>query len=178
LGRLPSAFASACIAFFLLVPMEILYRLFLRRPRVDAKAATTAAAVFDTLLWILETGTLRSCYLAMSVMASEDLGLAPALGRCRELFDLPGALPPRFGLNAYDARFILLCAAPLLSCACGLMARGLPVEWHASALVVLSGCVAWSWAVLAVVLFAFLQPLEGVQYQRRSLESAPNRRSD
>jgi len=178
LGLLPAALAAALAAFFLLVPLEILYRLFLRRPRVDAKAVTTAAAVFDTLLWVLETGTLRSCYLAMGVVAAEGLGLAPALGRCREVFDLPGALPARLSLSAYDSRFILLCAAPLLACACGLMARGLPVQWHVSALVVLAGCVLWSWAVLAGVLFAFLQPLEGAHSQRRSLESNQDRCSE
>lgn len=177
LRSLPSALAAASAAFLLLLPLEILYRLFLRRPRVQARPETAAAAAFDTLVWVLETGTLRSCYLAMGVMASEDLGLAPALARSRGLSEAEGReAPARLSLSAYDARFILLFAAPVLACACGLMARGLPVQWHVSALVVLAGCVLWSWAVLAGVLFAFLQPLEGAYSQRRSHDK--DRRAD
>lgn len=156
----PWAMALGAAVILLLWPMEIAYRLFLRRPR-PSRAETAAADAFDTVLWALETGALRSAFMASAVSACEGHGLLPALRRARELFGEEPA-PPRLGLGIFDARFALMCVAPMLAVLCALIARGQPVEWRVGAPIILLGCSLWSWLVLAGVLWAVALAFEGV----------------
>ena len=162
----PRALVAGIGVFAVLWPLEAVYRLLLRRVDRGPVAETSGARAFDSLVWTFEAGSLRSGYLAAGVMACEGQGLLPAFERLKALFPFPrapeGPAGRALGFGAYDPRFILLFAAPMLAFVCALAARGLPVEWRASVPIVLLGCLLWSWTVLAGILFAVLQALEGV----------------
>lgn len=153
----PWALVQGLILFAAVLPLEVIYRLFLRRPRPREGASAGAR---DVVLWALDAGALRSGYLAAAVAGREKAGLWFAVGRARELSAPPRGIPA-VGMGAFDPRFGVLCAAPLLAFFCALVARGQPVQWEVSLPVVLLGCSLWAWSVLAGTLFALAQALEG-----------------
>lgn len=160
LRHLPDALL-VWLAVAALWPFELLYRLLLRRP---------AGPGAGPWRWALAAGSPRAGCLTAAVMAGENLGLLPALARCRELFPEPRRAP---GFTAFDARFAVLCAAPVLAFFCAIIARGQPVEWRVGLPVVLLGCALWSWAVLAGVLWAVLAALGGVEAAAELRRAAP-----
>ncbi len=168
LQAVPGAMVLWIVVFTFLAPMEVFYRIFLRRSVIRSDSGL--------LTRLLETGALRTGFLASSVMACEDMGVVPALRRSRELIET-GEGKIHLGLGAFDLRFALLCAAPVLAFFCALIAKGQPVRWSVSMPLVLLGCSIWSWAVLVGVLYAVIETLEGVtvaQYYRSAVETDLN----
>ncbi|MFH1723392.1 MAG: hypothetical protein ABII00_02100 [Elusimicrobiota bacterium] len=170
LRSLPWVLALCGAVFAALVPVEAVYRLLLRGYARGAGAKSPAKVLF----WILETGSLRSGYLAAAVMARERRGLLPALQRGSALFPAgPEGLAQRgFGFGAFDPRFALLGAAPVLALLCATVAKRLPAHWSVPLPVVILACSLWAWGVLAGILFAVLQTLEGVGAAARYLRVA------
>lgn len=154
LQGLPRAAALSAVVFAVLGPAELLYRLLLRRAPARSRALRRIGPRS-----ILEAGSVRCACLASAVMASEGHGLLPALGRAVRI---SRRFPPRLGFSAFDSRFTLCFAAPVLGGLYLLFARALPLEWTAPKPLVVAACALWAWAVLAAVLFAVLQALEGV----------------
>jgi len=151
---LPRAALLTAVVSLLLGPAEVLYRLLLRRVRKPAARPRRHAGVAD----LLEGGAVRSACLASAVMSLEGHGLIPALGRAARI---GRHLPPPLGFSIFDSRFTLRFAAPVLAGLCLLVLRALPMDWTAPKPLVLCAGVLWAWAVLAGVLFAVLQALEG-----------------
>jgi len=157
LRDLPGAAALSCVVFGLLGPAELLYRLLLRRaparPHVRARALRRAGPQA-----VLEAGSLRCAYLASAVMAHEGHGLIPALGKAARLAQ---RLPPMMGFSVFDSSFTLYFAAPVLGGLYLIFARALPMDWTAPRFLIVAACAIWAWAVIAIVLFAVVQVMEG-----------------
>jgi len=159
------AVAFTAAAFCVLLPLELVYRVFLRRVRSERPSGTPAEEPRLRLFpWLMENGALRSAYAAACVMGREGFGLIPALRRAWELGSANGGgsrMIPPLGLGVFDGRFGLLCAAPVFVLMCGLSASGLPVHWQRPWPFVVFGCALWSWVMLVGALFSALQVLEG-----------------
>jgi hypothetical protein len=153
---LPRAALLTLIVFGLLAPAEVFYRLLIRRARKPS--GPDRARRHAGFRELLEGGAFRTAFLASAVMSEEGHGLFPALGRAARLAP---RLPPTLDLSVYDSRFTLRFAAPVLAGLCLLVLRALPMDWTAPKPWVIAACVLWAWAVLAGVLFAVLQALEG-----------------
>lgn len=167
LRSLPWAVLFSLVALIVFVPLEILYRLFLRRPR----GRDSAPDWLNVLLGVLDTGSFRSAHLAAAIAAREDRGLWPALVKVVEF--LPAEARRRdFGLAGFDPRFVLLCGTPAMALLCTLVAKGMPVRWFVGWPIIMLGCGIWAWGVLATVLFALVQTLSAVDAAARVVRAS------
>jgi len=162
---LPLLIGLSIAVSLLLVPLGLVYRLLFRR----AGRPEEAQGPLGALYWALGLGTFRAALLASSLMSEKGVGLLPALEEARRRWP-EGAPAAEISMAAFDVRFGMLGAAPVLALLCGLVARGLPVEWAAPMPVVLVGCSFWAWGVLAGVLFAVSQVFAGVGAAATALE--------
>jgi len=161
LRALPKIITAALLAAFVLVPLEAIYRIFIRAGVSSTEGSSNFAR--RSLRWTLETGAFRSCALALAISSEKQEGLIPAWRRTMEIFpEGSPVLHPRLGLGAFDSRFAWLAVSPALGFFCVMSVQREPVEWRASIPVILLGCSAWAWVVLSGVLFSVLQTLEGV----------------
>ncbi|MBI5243305.1 MAG: hypothetical protein HY922_06395 [Elusimicrobia bacterium] len=154
LRDLPRAAALSAAVLAVLGPAELVYRLLLRRAPARSRALRRIGPRA-----ILEAGSVRCACLASAAMSIEGHGLLPALGRAARI---SRRFPPRLGFSVFDSRFTLCFAAPVLGGLYLLFARALALDWTAPRPLTVAACALWAWAVLAAVLFAVLQALDGV----------------
>ncbi|MFA6093051.1 MAG: HEAT repeat domain-containing protein [Elusimicrobiota bacterium] len=137
--------------FLFLAPAELFYRLFLRPvPREDEPVSG------GFIKTALRCGSLRTAYRACAGMIQGG-GLVPALRQ-----GLGAGPAGRLNFLVFDGRFESFFAGPLAFGFCAVVGAAVPSQWTAASWRLALGASVWFLFVRTVLLFAALQPLEGL----------------